>query len=73
MHLTPGVVHNFLKAMGVKDFGLLCTKRSQIPIRKEKGAILGILVLRLNNRWYVMLRCLLVIKGCRSLLMTVDN
>ena len=36
MHLTPGVVHNFPKAVG--DFCTLCTKRSQIPIRKEKGA-----------------------------------
>ena len=45
VHLTPGVVHNFPKAVGV------CTKRSQIPIRKEKGATPGILVSRLNNRW----------------------
>ena len=32
MHLTPGVVHSFLKAVGVYDFCPLCTKRSQIPI-----------------------------------------
>ena len=32
MHLTPGVVHNFPKAVGVWDFCPLCTKRSQIPI-----------------------------------------
>ena len=51
MHLTPGVVHNFPKAVGVWDFCPLCTKRSQIPIRKEKGATPGILVSRLNNRW----------------------
>ena len=38
MHLTPGVVHNFPKAVGVYDFCSLCTERSQIPIRKEKGA-----------------------------------
>ena len=37
MHLTAGVVHNFPKAVGVWDFCPLCTKRSQIPIRKEKG------------------------------------
>ena len=37
MHLTPGVVHNSIKAMGVYDFCLLCTKISQIPICKEKG------------------------------------
>ena len=37
MHLTPGVVYNFPKAVGVYDFCPLCTKRSQIPIRKEKG------------------------------------
>ena len=48
-HLTPGVVHNFPKAVG--DFCPLCTKRSQIPIRKEKGATPGILVSFLNNRW----------------------
>ena len=50
MHLTPGVVHNFPKAVGVWDFCPLCTKRSQIPIRKEKGATPGILVSCLNNR-----------------------
>ena len=32
MHLTPGVVHNFPNAVGVKDFCPLCTKTSQIPI-----------------------------------------
>ena len=51
MHLTPGVVHNFLKAGGVQDFCPLFTKRSQIPIRKKKGATLGILDSSLNNRW----------------------
>ena len=51
MHLTPGVVHNFPKAVSVYDSCPLCTKRSQIPIRKEKGATLGILVSRLNNGW----------------------
>ena len=51
MHLTPGVVHKFPKAVGVYDFCPLCTKRSQVPIRKEKGATQGILVSRLNNRW----------------------
>ena len=51
MQLTPGVVHNFSKAVGVYDFCPLCTKRSQIPIRKEKGATLEILVSLLNNRW----------------------
>ena len=51
MHLTPGVVDNFPKAVGVEDFCPLCTKRSQIPIQKEKGATPGILVSRLNNRW----------------------
>ena len=45
MHLTHGVVHNFQKAVGVYDFGHLCTKRSQIPIRKEKGPTPGILSL----------------------------
>ena len=30
MHLTPGVVHNFPKAVGVQDFCPLCTKSSQI-------------------------------------------
>ena len=44
MHLTPGVVHNFPKAVGVYDFCPLCTKISQIPIRKEKEATPGILV-----------------------------
>ena len=44
MHLTPGVVHNFPKAVSVKDFCPLCTKRSQIPIRTEKGATPGTLV-----------------------------
>ena len=28
MHLTPGVVHNFPKAVGVYDFCPLCTKIS---------------------------------------------
>ena len=51
MHLTPGVVHNFPKAVGVYDLSPLCTKRSQIPIPKEKGATPGIIVSRLNNRW----------------------
>ena len=51
MHLTPGVVHNFPKAVGVHDFCPLCTKRYQIPIRKEKGATPRILVSRLDNRW----------------------
>ena len=50
MHLTPGVVHNFPKAVSVYYFWPLCTKRSQVPIRKEK-ATPGILVSRLNNRW----------------------
>ena len=43
-------VYNFPKAVGVYDFCPLCTKRSQIPIREEKGATPGILVSRLNNR-----------------------
>ena len=51
MHLTPGVVHNFPKAVGVYDFCPLCTKKSQIPIRKKKVATPGILVSHLNNRW----------------------
>ena len=51
MHLSLGVVHNFPKAVGVYDFCALCTNRSQILIRKEKGATPGILVARLNNRW----------------------
>ena len=29
MHLTPGVVHNFIKDVGVKDFCPLCTKKIQ--------------------------------------------
>ena len=41
VHLTPGVVSNFHKAVGVTDCCPLCTKRSQIPIRKEKGATPG--------------------------------
>ena len=49
MHLTPGVVHNFPKAVGVKDFCPLCTQIYQIPIRKEKGATPGILVSCLNK------------------------
>ena len=51
MHLTLGVVHNFPKAVGVWDFCPICTKRSQVPIQKEKGATPGILVSHLNNRW----------------------
>ena len=51
MHLTIGVVHNLPKAVGVYDFCPLCTKKSQIPIRKEKGATQGIRVSHLNNRW----------------------
>ena len=34
MHLTPGVVHNYPKAVGVKDFCPTRTKGPQIPIRK---------------------------------------
>ena len=49
IHLTPGVVHNFSKDVGVYDFCPLCTKIPQIPIRKEKGATLGILVFLNNN------------------------
>ena len=49
MHLTPEVVHNFPKAVGVYDFCPLCTKRSQIPILKEKGETLGILVFRVST------------------------
>ena len=37
MHLTPGVVHNFPKAVSAQDFCPICTKRSQIPIRKREG------------------------------------
>ena len=51
MHLTPGVVHNFPKAVGVWNFCPLCTKISEIPILKEKGATPQILVSPLNNRW----------------------
>ena len=51
LHLIPGVVHNFPKTVGVKDFCPLCTKRFQVPIEKEKGETTGILVSRLNNRW----------------------
>ena len=32
MHLTPGVVHNFPKTVGISECCPLCTKRSQIPI-----------------------------------------
>ena len=49
MHLTPGVVHDFSKAIGVWDFCPLCTKK-RIPIIREKGATPVILVSRLNNR-----------------------
>ena len=51
MHLTPGVVHNFSKTVGVYHFCPPCTT-IQIPIRKEKGATPGILVSCLNNGWY---------------------
>ena len=36
---TPGVVHNFPEAVGVYDVCPLCTKRSQIPIRKENSGL----------------------------------
>ena len=36
MHLTPGVVHNFPKAVGVYNFCPLCTKR--IPEASSKRA-----------------------------------
>ena len=51
MHLTPGVVHNFPKAVDVEDLGSLCKKNHQIPIQKDKVATPGNLVSRLNNRW----------------------
>ena len=38
MHLNPGVVHNFPKAVGVLDVCALCTKRSQIPVLKREGS-----------------------------------
>ena len=47
MHLAPGVVSNFPRAVGVQEFCQLCTKRSQIRKEKggkEKGATCGILV-----------------------------
>ena len=44
MHLTV-VVHNYPKAADP-----LCTNKYQIPIPKEKGATIGILVSRFNNR-----------------------
>ena len=50
IHLTPGVVHNFRKAVDVKEFCPLCTNISQIPIQKVKGATPGILVSCVNNR-----------------------
>ena len=49
MHLTPGVVHNFPKAVGVEDFCPLCT--NIFLLKKRKGSTPGILVSRLNNRW----------------------
>ena len=49
MLFIPGAVLNFPKTLGVENFCPLCTKQSQIPIRKEKGATPGILVSRLNN------------------------
>ena len=58
-YIWTGVVHNFPKAVGVYDFCRLCTKRSPIPIRKEKGATPGMLVSHLNNRWYQCYGCAL--------------
>ena len=49
--ITPGVVHNFPKAIGVLDSYPHCTKISQILILNEKGATAGILIACLNNRW----------------------
>ena len=44
MHLTPGVVHNFPKAVGVKDFCPLCTKKFLHSFSKRRGKPPGILV-----------------------------
>ena len=37
MHLTPGVVHNFTKAVGVWDFCPLCTKKIPDSYSKREG------------------------------------
>ena len=37
MHLTPGVVHNFPKAVGVEDFCPLCTKYPRFLFQKRRG------------------------------------
>ena len=43
MHLTPGVVHNFPKAVGVKDFCPLMHKIKKIPdsYSKREGGSAG--------------------------------
>ena len=35
MHLTPGVVHNFTKAMDAYDFSHLCRQISQDSIARD--------------------------------------
>ena len=37
MHLTPGVVHNFPKAVGVYDFCPLYIKKSGFLFEKRRG------------------------------------
>ena len=37
MHLSPGVVHNFPKAVGVKDFCPLCTKKIPDSYSRREG------------------------------------
>ena len=48
MHRTPGVVHNFIKAVGIQ---FLSPMHKKFPIQKEQGTTPGILVSCLSNRW----------------------
>ena len=51
MHLTPGVVHNFLKAVVFRISVPYAQKYPRFLFEKKKGATPGVLVSRLNNRW----------------------
>ena len=49
MHLSPGVVHNFPKAVGIHDFCPICTKSPKFLFEKEKGGLRILVSEGLNN------------------------
>ena len=50
MHLSPGVVNNFPRAMGAYNLCPYAQKNPRVLFKKSRGATPGILVSRLNKR-----------------------